>query len=356
MSKNTTILSLHRNMFTREKLPLYAFGSTQVNLFAYASGVEAVEVKIGDASYIWLPFLGNQLWDWTIAGVSQKFDGFVPEPAYHKDFLENYGGFLIHCGLTAMGNPTKDDEHIQHGELPIADFDKAWLEIDPNAESFPILLCGEKIFHIPFVASYVFKPKLSLHSSGHFAIMDGEVTNMAKTVFPYMYLAHINFAYPKHGSLEYGIKKVDAKSVEILDEVIDGVTANPALMLKLDKATVYDPELVAIMNHAKDAPSTLENPNHMLNTMYTADGSMYWVAFDTNPLDHTVVWLTQTPDRSACGFTLPATGGPTGLTSETKRGTIKYLDPGKKVHLRYAFGYSQDNSTKDAVNACKYFT
>ena len=45
------------------------------------------------------------------------------EPEVCRNFYgESYGVFLMHCGLTAMGNPTSEDTHTPHGELPIASY------------------------------------------------------------------------------------------------------------------------------------------------------------------------------------------------------------------------------------------
>lgn len=306
-----------------------------------------------DGSYTWLPFLGSQLWDWEVCGTSQKFSGFVPEPAYGKNYLENYGGFLIHCGLTAMGNPTDADHHPQHGELPIARFSTAWIEIDVSDKEFPITLCSQYIFHVPFIASYTFTPKLHLHQSGKAAWMDGIVTNTAKTAFRYMYLAHINFAYPNYGTLNYRIGEVTEDSIDVLPHLS---TFHPKESKQLDASMEFDPEFVAIIHHhEKDALPPGAHPRYVLHTLDRQDDTSVWVASELYPLDHTVLWVTKTPDRSACGFSLPSTAGPTGVSSETAKGNIKELAPGKTVHLRYAFGLSPIDATDSAAIVSRIF-
>ena len=61
--------------------------------------------------------------------MSRKFKGFVAESSYGKNFLQNYEGFLIHCGMTAMGNPGSGDTQLHHGELPVTRFDEDWIEM-----------------------------------------------------------------------------------------------------------------------------------------------------------------------------------------------------------------------------------
>lgn len=341
MKQQTTInLTLQEPMFSPEMLELLHTPRCRIKTHKYCSGVEALHIFIGKAEIVWLPFLGGEIWDWKIDNQSQKFSGFVVEPAYGKSFLHNYGAFLIHCGVLAMGNPTKEDNHPQHGELPLSKPSGVWVEYDTENTEYPLTLCCSFTFQVPFIANYTFTPKIHIHASGTTMNIDGELTNTAKTPLSYQYLAHINFAYPDSGTLNYSIDQFTDKEVEILQDAIDGVTKNPDRMLKLDKNIVYDPELVAIIDHGKRAPSSYENPRYVLNSLVRNDGTTHWVVADTEPLDHTVAWLTQTPDRAACGFSLPATSGPTGQANETRKGNLKYLGPGETAHLWFAFGSS----------------
>ena len=38
------------------------------------------------------------------------------EPNLLRQYLETYGGFLLHCGATAMGALSAEDTHLQHGD------------------------------------------------------------------------------------------------------------------------------------------------------------------------------------------------------------------------------------------------
>jgi hypothetical protein len=46
-----------------------------------------------------------------------------------REYLENYGSFMLHCGATAMGVPSKEDSHPLHGELPNASYQKAYVVV-----------------------------------------------------------------------------------------------------------------------------------------------------------------------------------------------------------------------------------
>ncbi|MFA7371846.1 MAG: DUF4432 family protein [Sphaerochaetaceae bacterium] len=350
MQKNRKfVLNLNKGVFLATKQSLFEGPGFSLESSLNTHGVEVLRLSIGEGEIMWLPYLGGELWDWKIKGVSQKFDGFVQEPSYGKNFLHNYGAFLIHCGVLSMGNPTAEDSHPQHGELPISSPQSAWVEVDLENQVFPIALCCTFEVHTPFEASYRFTAKILVNADGNNMVVDGVLKNNFNAPLDYQYLAHINFYYPLRGKLSYSVKPFSADAVEFLDEVIDGVVKDPSKMLPLAKNIIYDPELVAIMDHANKAPSNYGEGRYALATMDNNEGAMAWVVADTKVLDHTVVWLTQTPDRSACGFALPATGGPTGFANEKRKGTVKQLGGGQSVRLWYAFGVNCSTQYQESV-------
>ena len=91
MRKNKPIImKLDPSMFSEKEREILASPSFCVSLFRYRTGVEALRIKIGRGEFIWLPYLGQQLWDWSIDGKSLKFEGFIEEPSYGNNFLQNY--------------------------------------------------------------------------------------------------------------------------------------------------------------------------------------------------------------------------------------------------------------------------
>jgi hypothetical protein len=312
--------------------------------FQYSTGVEALRIKIGHGEFIWLPFLGQSLWSWKVDGVEQKFEGFLEEPSYQaKDFLHNYGAFLINCGITAMGNPSKADTHPHHGELPNAKYCDAWLEISEGA--YPISLCGLFSYHVPFKASYDFSAALRISRNGSSVFIDDSLVNRQKTPLQYMYLSHLNFTMRGARKLVYGVKEFTKANVCVLNEVIPGIIEDPSLFLKVNEIPLINPELVAIFkNHGKYGKVCTSK-------MLRDDGTMIWTAINTDGLDHTVVWLTKTPDRLACGFCLPSTAGPRGFLSEEKLGNVKTLEVGESVKFQYVFGLEKKNEVASLENA-----
>lgn len=338
-------LYLTPSQFSRTETLLFETHELVIHTFTYSTGVEALKIRIGRGEFIWLPFFGQSLWSWKLDGVEQKFEGFVEEPDYAaKDFLHTYGAFMIHCGITAMGNPSKEDSHLHHGELPLTRYSDAWIEVSDGPN--PISLCGKMQFRIPFVAAYEFSPSLKILGDGSSVFVDSTLTNLQKSDMHYMYLNHLNFTMRDAVLLEYGRNDFSKRTVTVLDEVIPGVIEDPSLFLNVDKYPTYSPELVAIMkNQPQFGPVSV-------NKMHRGDGDVVWVAINTNELDHTVAWLSKTADRSACGFTLPATAGPRGLAEETRNNTVKTLEAGNSVTFQYVFGLekqAEDTNLQQAI-------
>lgn len=338
-------LYLKSSLFENNENLLVDYEKIKIYTFTFSSGVEAVKIKIENNEFIWLPFFGQELWSWKINGEEQKFKGFLEEPNYDaKSFLENYGAFLINCGITSMGNPTKEDTHPHHGELALAKYKKAWIEFSDN-DDYPISLCGELNFNVPFIAHYSFSPALRIYKDGTAVHIDNTLTNLQNTDLEYMYLSHLNFSMDNVDKIEYGVKDFSNKNVSFVDSnVLLGVDNDPSLFLQLSEIKQLNPELVAI----------IKNDNKItVNKLYKKDGSVIWTVIDTSTLNHTVAWLSKTPDRSACGFSLPSTAGPRGYMREKELGNIKILNSGKTIKFQYVFGIDKNNETIKRQNAIR---
>ena len=329
--KHKNTLHLYPNFFTEVEKNLYHSKACKITTFTYKSGVEALRITIGKGEFVWLPYLGQQLWDWKVEGETIKFSGFMEEPSYHKTFLENYGAFLIHCGVTGMGNPKEGDTHLHHGELPVATFDEAWIEFDVNNTEFPISLCGSYRYKIPFKGHYVCNIKTGIAFDGLSATSQIDIKNNSHSPLEYMYLAHINFAFDDATTIEYHDYPFIPSALRIIGE--DEYKNSPTKLLTLDDRIVFDPEVVAILHHK-------EGKGEFTSTLKKKDGSTCWVTQKLNTLDHTVAWMTHNDDRGACGFALPATAGPEGKTIETKLGNVKTLPHNEEVSLQFSFGIS----------------
>ena len=160
-----------------------------------------------------------------------------------------------------------------------------------------------------------------------------------------MYLNHVNFSLEHVVELNYGLHEFSNKTVTVLQETVPGVVEDPSIFLHPQKISEINPELVAII---KNQPTYGPVSVH---TMVRDNNETIWVAINTAKLDYTVAWLTKTPDRSGCGFSLPATAGPRGLEAETMQNNVKVLEPKTSVRLQFAFGLDNTVGSKSLHTA-----
>ena len=65
----------------------------------------------GEGELIILPFQGQQIWSANFGGRDLTMRSMFDQPRATRNYLETYGGFLLHCGFTAMGVPAEGDTH-----------------------------------------------------------------------------------------------------------------------------------------------------------------------------------------------------------------------------------------------------
>ena len=61
---------------------------------------------------VMLPFQGQQIWSAKFDGRPLTMTSMFAEPRLTRSFLETYGAFFLHCGVTAMGGPSAQDTHL----------------------------------------------------------------------------------------------------------------------------------------------------------------------------------------------------------------------------------------------------
>ena len=122
MAADETRIELRPQFFDLTEQTLVTHGDLSATAFRYASGVEAVRLRNGAGSLVMLPFQGQQIWSAEFGGRKLTMKSMFEEPNATQNYLENYGGFLLHCGATAMGVPAAGDTHPVHGELPNAPY------------------------------------------------------------------------------------------------------------------------------------------------------------------------------------------------------------------------------------------
>ena len=125
MSPTETKLTLAPDFFGPAERPLLECGELRASTFRFASGVAGLRLSNAAGELVMLPFQGQQIWSADFGGRNLTMQSMFDQPNATRNYLETYGGFLLHCGATAMGVPTGEDTHPLHGELPNAPYQQA---------------------------------------------------------------------------------------------------------------------------------------------------------------------------------------------------------------------------------------
>jgi hypothetical protein len=122
--------------------------------------------------------MGQMIWRANFDGKELTMKSIHDEPLPAKQFYgETYGCFLMHCGLTAMGNPTAEDTHTPHGELPIAQYFDAYLLTGNDEKGRYIAIGGSYRYMRAFEHNYEFSPLVKLYENSAEIEVEVNITN-----------------------------------------------------------------------------------------------------------------------------------------------------------------------------------
>ncbi|MDQ3397386.1 MAG: DUF4432 family protein [Deinococcota bacterium] len=316
----------------REKV-LLEYGSLAASTFRFESGVCGLRLKNALGDIVMLPFQGQQIWSATFNGRDLTMVSMFEEPQATRRYLESYGGFLLHCGLTAMGVPAAGDTHPLHGELPNAPFRKAHVVAGEDGKGSYLGLGGQYRHTVAFNHNYLAEPLVKLYEDSSLFEMSLSVTNLKNTAMELMYLAHVNFRPVDNGRLVYSAPctpervRVRASIPSHLRpqagyaEFLSDLKEHPERHNLLTPGLAFDPEVVFTIDyHADEAGWAHSMQLHL-------DGSADYLAHRPGELPKGVRWICRTPDQDALGLVLPATAEPEGYQAEKAKGNLKILPP-----------------------------
>lgn len=343
-----TKFTLHKETFSDWPCLLMEAGCFRATAFRYSTGVCALEVTNGLCSFVLLPFQGQQLWRVRFGGEDFTMKSIFEEPEPTTVFDLTYGAFLIHCGLTAMGNPSEEDDHPLHGELPNAEYRQAFLETGDEGGKRFVRVSGTYHHRNGLETNYLYTPSIRLWEGETILHAEDCIENLRSQPFPFMYMAHINWL-PREGSRLVCSAKKDAGHREVfrgdfgdglsgeraarLEEYTNRLIANPDIGDVLDSQTqCYDPELCSCMRCSADEKGYA----HAMQVL--PDGRACYVRFETAYLPNALRWVARSGDEDALGFALPTTGNHLGRAYAIKNNLRREIPAHDKATLRYDFG------------------
>jgi hypothetical protein len=330
--------------FGERERTLVRHGKLSASTFRFASGVCGLVLSNEVGELVLLPFQGQQIGSARFGGRNLTMKSMFDEPHPTQEYLNTYGGFMIHCGVTAMGVPSKEDTHPLHGELPNAPYQSAYLVFGEDDKGPYLGLGGHHQHTVAFNYNYVAVPLVRLYAGSSRFAVSMTVTNLKQTAMEWMYLAHINFRPVDNGRLVYSAP-CTPEHVRVRQSVPSHVHPGPGYQEFLDELGSH-PE-----KHNVLAPELVFDPEVVFNIDYLADeegwahsmqvhpdGSADYVAHRPEQLDKGVRWICRTPDQDALGLVLPATAEPEGYLAEKAKGNIKTMPGQGQVHLDMEIG------------------
>jgi hypothetical protein len=313
-----------------------------ISVFRYSTGVPAIRVKNTRGEIIVLPYQGHQIWRAIFDGRDLTMKSMFEEPVATRNYLETYGGFMIHCGFSRMGVPGAGDNHVLHGELPNAPYQNGWIEIDEAKNSCTV--SGSYQYTVAFNTNYLATSSYALQADS--ALIDAtlKVDNLKKTPMEYMYLAHANFRPVDNGELVYSasyskehvrVRKSIPSHVTPppgFKELIERLGNEPDIHHKLSPDLAYDPEMVFFIDMNTDADGFA----HTL--LRHPDGGADYMRYLPRQAPICVRWICRTPDQDAIGIAFPSTAEPEGYSAEKAKGNVRTLAGGASWQVDMRMG------------------
>ena len=329
-----TILHLSPEFFSEKEKILLESSPFTVSAFRYPSGVDALRLQNERGHLVMLPFQGQQIWSAVFDGRELTMKSMFTAPNLTRVYLENYGGFLLHCGATSMGVPTGADTHPLHGELPNAPYTKAYLTLGEDERGNYLALGGRYQHTVAFSHNYLAEPEVRLYAGSALFKVLLKITNLKRTPMELMYLAHINFRPVVDARLVYSAS-CTPETVRVRTsipshvqpgpdyvEFLKALQRNPSKHHILSANLMFDPEVVFFIDYMADEDGWA----HSMQVL--PDGSADYVAHQPQQLDKGVRWICRTPDQEALGFILPATAESEGYHAEKAKGNLKTIPAG----------------------------
>jgi hypothetical protein len=344
MLSDHAIIDLHSVQFGPAETVLARHAGLTASVWRYRSGTAALRIANELGHIAALPFQGQQIWDAAFLGRRLTMRSMFDEPVPEVDFLQTYGGFFLHCGATAMGDPGLEDSHPVHGELPNARYQTAQLVIGDDESGAFMALTGSYQHRVAFSGHYLAEPIVKLHERSSRVSAEMRIRNLRHMPMELMYLAHINFR-PVAGARLIDTVPADATHIRVRSALppplvpsaeylglIGRLEKDPAAHKAIDPSLAIDPELVLALDPLADESGW----THGLQLL--PDGTADFVSYCPDQLDHCLRWLCQTPSESALGLMLPATAEAEGRAAEMAKGNVRMLPPQGEFRCSLEFG------------------
>ena len=354
--KKGLITHLQPYFFTEKERAISKWGGLSASLFKYESGVAAIRIANKRGEIIVLPYQGQQIWHCTFDDRKLHMKSIFETPVPTEEYLASYGGFFLHCGVTAIGVPGPGDTHHLHGELPNAPYQEAYIAHGHDEKGCFMEIGGVYTHKVAFNHHYRAEPTVKIYEDSAMLDVSLKITNLMHIPMDIMYLAHINFrpvdnaklAYsaiydPQHVAVNVNVPKHIKSGVDMDDFVafLHELKDNIGLHHTVDPAALYDPEVVMTIKYDADQDGLA----HSLQTH--PDGYAHYVNHRPDQMDRALRWIARNPSHDAMGLVLPCNAGGGGYLAEKAAGNVKSLAPGAQMRFDMQMGLLEPKAAEE---------
>ena len=350
-----TRVNFKPSFFGDRPIELIRDGDFSATAFRYETGVCGLRIQNQHCNMVVLPYMGQQIWFAEFHGKNLTQRSIFDQPLSTTKFGDNYGGLLLHCGLTNINCAEEGENYPLHGELPFADYQETYTGIGRDQKGKYLVVGGTFVYRNSQEYHYAYSPEIRLYDDASVVEMHIDIHNKRKSNLDYMFLCHINWLAIDCSRIVYSAKKdkehIQADPIEMngdsplevsYREYGKKLLEDPTLADVLDsKAQCFDPELCINIQYESDE-------NHWAHAMQVMpDGDACYVGFRTTELPYALRWLCRTGDEDGIGIALPTTGTNRSTAYQKTHGLYNTLAPDAHESIRFNFGYLDKKETKE---------
>lgn len=343
-----TRVNFKPSFFGDRPLELLHDGALRAEAFRYETGVCGLKVSNQHMSMVVLPYMGQQIWFAEFEGKNLTQRSIFDQPQATTKFGDNYGGLLLHCGLTNINGPGDGEaDYPMHGELPFAVYPETYTGIGHDEKGKYLAVGGTYVYRNSQEYHYAYSPELRIYDGASVAEMYIDIHNRRGRELEYLFLCHMNWLAVDGSRIVYSAKK-DKEHIWVDPTEIGGESERAVRVREYGKKLVEDPTLADVL----DSKTQCFDPEMCINIRYESDkngwahamqvmpeGDACYVGFRTKELPYALRWLCRTEDEDGIGIALPTTGTNRSTAYNREHGYYNTLPAGEHASLRFNFGY-----------------
>ena len=351
-----TRVNFKPSLFGDRPVELLSDGEFKATAFRYETGVCGLKIQNRHCNMVVLPYLGQQIWFAEFNGKNLTQRSIFDQPLTTSKLGDNYGGLLLHCGLTNINGPGEgESDYPFHGELPFANYPEAYTGIGHDEKGKYLVAGGTYIYRNSQEYHYAYSPELRLYEDASVVEMHIDIHNRRGRELDYMFMCHINWLAVDGSRIVYSAKK-DKEHIQVDPTELGDDSRRAVRVREYGKKLLEDPTLADVL----DSETQCFDPEMCINVKYESDekgwghamqvmpdGDACYVGFRTKELPFALRWLCRTEDEDGIGIALPTTGTNRSTAYQKEHGYYNTLAPGAHEELRFDFGYLNPEQVKE---------